>query len=81
MNNDGFPVATIAMGLCYALTLYVLITSLVDLHYRQFPDAGEKVAWLIAMLLGSWVGMLAYLAIGRKRGHRVPRMTRWRREP
>ncbi|SKA80970.1 Phospholipase_D-nuclease N-terminal [Paucidesulfovibrio gracilis DSM 16080] len=71
MNVDLTPQQWLILlgvvGIFAALSLY----SIWDAFHRQFKSTGEKMAWVQVSVLVPFLGGLAYLIFGKRRGERI----------
>ena len=77
MQNSGSPETALTVAIIglygFAILLSIaavvlLIVALVDCARRSFPDRTEKLIWVLVILCGHVIGLVAYLYIGRQRG-------------
>ncbi|MEF2144433.1 MAG: PLD nuclease N-terminal domain-containing protein [Desulfovibrionaceae bacterium] len=55
------------VGAFAALSIY----SIYDAFHRQFNSTGEKMAWIQVAILVPFLGGLAYLIFGKRRGEKI----------
>ena len=61
MIREMLPVLIPLLVAWFALTIFALVHVLRHLHYRF----GNKVMWVLIVLLVSFIGPIAYLVFGR----------------
>lgn len=49
----------------YLIALVFWILMIVDCAKRKFKENNEKIVWLIVVIIGYWVGALAYYLVIR----------------
>ncbi len=57
----GFGILLILGILLFAFWLWMII----DCARRVFRNTTEKIVWLVVVILGGWIGGLAYLLVIR----------------
>jgi hypothetical protein len=56
----------VAIGLLAVVQLSLQVWSVLDLIRRPMPSSGASWLWGLVIVVGGFVGALAYLAIGRR---------------
>lgn len=63
----GLPAGVlVALGVLGAIQLSLQVFGLVDLSRREAVPGGRKWVWAVVIVLGTLVGALAYLVLGRR---------------
>ncbi|HMM37723.1 MAG TPA: PLDc N-terminal domain-containing protein [Desulfovibrio sp.] len=67
LSNEQWIMILAPMGIFVCISLF----SIWDAFRREFPSILEKMAWIQLSVLVPFLGGVAYLIFGRKRGQKI----------